>query len=1133
MREKKETMRFTFPPIYAVNKKTKVRNDILQLLQPAVKDVETVAAVYNKSRIKGYLLKENDDDEGTLIITNSAKPPIWINKVIRIKENGFNGNKNGGIKGIADVIDVKHKFWIKHPALMEAPGLNANLGLRAKEVRNSWEKKFNFREEVKDKNGVIKEKGLRPPQLGAVYATLAHWAATDETATIVIPTGVGKTETMLSILVKKQCEKLLVVVPTDALREQIAEKFITLGILKTFGILAKNAHYPIVGILKHVFTRKSDVDQFFKQCNVIVTTMNIAGQSKKNIQERMASHCSHLFIDEAHHTEARTWKEFKEYFRQKNILQFTATPFRNDGKQLKGKVIFKYSLRKAQQEEYYVPINFVPVVEYKPKKWDEAIAKKAIEQLHLDLEKGYDHILMARVNSIKRAEEVFEIYHKLYLTIGKKYKENFKPVQIHTGIRSISERESIRRRILDKDPKEKARIIICVDMLGEGFDLPELKIAAFHDIRKSLPITVQLVGRFTRSKPGLPEQATVIANVANPEVDDELKDLYEQDADWNKLLPRVDQNINQRQAELRDYLEEFNQLPVDIPFQNVKPATSTVIYKTNGKTWKPEKFSRGFDNFKSYDKVYHSINPLRKTLVIVMGKKVPIKWGKIRKVYNWNWDLHILYCPDGNNLLFIHSSNTGSYYKKLAEAVAGKKVERVSGEDVFRCFHNIDRLKLNNVGLKEKIGTPIFTMRAGSDIGAVLKSVQLQNKAKVVLFGNGYEDGDKISLGCSLKGRIWSYKRTDILELTRWCDHIGKKVLDKSIEIDDILEGTLLLEKIDRRPDKMPIGIDWPEEFYKEMETKFSFHVQGRKEPFYPFEAEIKMIDPSETGDLKFAIRSGEVEIRLKLKLFGNKQKKGFRFVNLSETKVMIKYGRREKKLEEYFDENPPTILFVDGSSLEGNLYTELQKKVKSYDRTKIKVWEWEGIDLKKESQGITKRPDSIQYRVIHELKKKDYDVIFDDDDPGEAADVVAIKIKEGDSIEVEFYHCKFAHFQKKDKEQKPGARINDLYEVCGQAQKSIHWMVQPTEIFSHLLRREPEKEKDARVSRFERGTAQDLENIKKLSMKILPVKLSIYIVQPGLSRAKASNAQLELLGVTENHLMETMRLTFGVIASK
>ena len=45
-------------------------------------------------------------------------------------------------------------------------------------------------------------------------------------------------------------------------------------------------------------------------------------------------------------------------------------------------------------------------------------------------------------------------------------------------------------------------------------------------------------------------------------------------------------------------------------------------------------------------------------------------------------------------------------------------------------------------------------------------------------------------------------------------------------------------------------------------------------------------------------------------------------------------------------------------------------------------------------------------------------------------------------------------------------------------------------------------------------------------------VSLAIFIVQPGVSKAGASHDQLELLSVTENHLMETFRIPFGVIAS-
>ena len=59
---------------------------------------------------------------------------------------------------------------------------------------------------------------------------------------------------------------------------------------------------------------------------------------------------SHFFVDEAHHSEADTWKELIEKFKTEKVILFTATPFRNDGKSLQGKVIFSFSLRKAQEQ---------------------------------------------------------------------------------------------------------------------------------------------------------------------------------------------------------------------------------------------------------------------------------------------------------------------------------------------------------------------------------------------------------------------------------------------------------------------------------------------------------------------------------------------------------------------------------------------------------------------------------------------------------------------------------------------------------------------------------------------------------------------------------------------------------------
>jgi hypothetical protein len=46
-------------------------------------------------------------------------------------------------------------------------------------------------------------------------------------------------------------------------------------------------------------------------------------------------------------------------------------------------------------------------------------------------------------------------------------------------------------------------------------------------------------------------------------------------------------------------------------------------------------------------------------------------------------------------------------------------------------------------------------------------------------------------------------------------------------------------------------------------------------------------------------------------------------------------------------------------------------------------------------------------------------------------------------------------------------------------------------------------------------------------------VKLTIHIVQPGLSKSRATHDQLELLSVTESHLAEIYGVPFVVIGSR
>src|SRR5260370_9946836 len=100
----------------------------------------------------------------------------------------------------------------------------------------------------------------------------------------------------------------------------------------------------------------------------------------------------------------------------------------------------------------------------------------------------------------------------------------------------------------------------------------------------------------------------------------------------------------------------------------------------------------------------------------------------------------------------------------------------------------------------------------GSDVEPALSSAQRQRARKSVLSGTGYEDGEIATVGASRKGRIWSHQRTRVDQLGEWCKKIGSKLLDASIDPDQVLKRTLQAKTILERPGAMPIAVDWPEE---------------------------------------------------------------------------------------------------------------------------------------------------------------------------------------------------------------------------------------------------------------------------------------------------------------------------------
>ncbi|MEZ4901768.1 MAG: DEAD/DEAH box helicase family protein [Spirosomataceae bacterium] len=315
-------MKITLPPLEnIIYQKTGSQNIVKHLIAP-----QKIITIKILEQSRFYLIIDNDQEE-LCLSTKVEYIPEGVNYALLTNilpnQQRFEEDR------------ITIKGWIRHPRLKE---------YLPHEINNSWKNDFAFKEEDGD------EPCLRQPQIAALHMILGHLKLPLEAATVVMPTGTGKTETMLATLLAHRCEKLLVTVPSDSLRNQIADKFITLGLLKQFGIIGNNSLYPAVGIIKNKFGNTEEITNFLEKCNVVITTMSWLTNQDAEIQILFSKSFSHVFIDEAHHVKASSWNELRNRFDNEKIIQFTATPFRNDGKRLDGKIISNFLSKKLKNK---------------------------------------------------------------------------------------------------------------------------------------------------------------------------------------------------------------------------------------------------------------------------------------------------------------------------------------------------------------------------------------------------------------------------------------------------------------------------------------------------------------------------------------------------------------------------------------------------------------------------------------------------------------------------------------------------------------------------------------------------------------------------------------------------------------
>ena len=900
---------------------------------------------------------------------------------------------------------------------------------------------------------------LRTAQCGAVYGLLSHWSVSNDVSTIVLPTGTGKTETMLVATLADKAKRTLVIVPTVELKLQIAEKFENWGILRQLGVIPKSFPNPTVIVLNKTITENSSVD-FLKSADVIVTTPALIARASAEIKQKLKKIFSHVYFDEAHHVKANEWDEIKNLLNASKIVQFTATPYRNDRKPIEGKIVYSYPLSKALQDKCFSKISLITIDERHPQKKDKAIANAAMERLQADRKRGWkNHCMMVRA-------EDRGIAGKLY----KDYKEWFpeeKIVIIHSGTTG-------RKQIIERIKKREFDIIVCVGMLKEGFDFPEFKIAAVHGMHKSLSVLLQFIGRFTRPKEGLGD-ASFIVNYAEEKMSIELENLFQEGSGWEKVISEIADAKKAEAESLLSFLQGckpfsgFDSPDIELNPKLVYPALSSVFYQCKYVDWKL--FKNAF-NLNKYSLSQPYINPEENIFYFTTQKRDKVKWARTNALKDQTWDLIVMHHDPKTEILYIGYSEKRLDVNLLVEKITGKKIIPLNGDCVFRSFDAIKRLSIVHAGIfKPANQLHRYSRLSGADVTTELSKWKEGKRCKKSDFvGVGFRDGFPVSVGASVKGKIWSPARIgDLKEWKKWCLNIGRLITDENINSNQLLEDSAQKIQLEEFPADITIlATDWAEELYSRIHK---ITIEKSNSPAY-------LLSECSLSTLKYDSK----KVDMKLNLFNDEVlfsivlggENGFSVIGLDDSKFHIEGIKRDAlSLKKFFEENPPTMFLLNGCTISGCIHTDYgDSLINKIPKERMEVLEWKTVKYNIESlyKSGVKRENSIQEYMMKNLVDRGAIVVFNDDNSGEKADIIGIFINE-DLIRFELIHCKYS-------KEKSGARISDLYEVCGQAIVSLRYKWKPEELLKHMERRNSTgvlKEK-----RFYHGSLIELDKVKK-----------------------------------------------------
>ena len=489
---------------------------------------------------------------------------------------------------------------------------------------------------------ILQNSKIREPQIESYKHILSHFSKPtfEREVGIVLPVGCGKSGAIGLTPFALKAKRALVIAPNLAIAEQLYNDF-TYSRPDTFykecEVLIDD--FPEPAEIRGKNVNKADLIE----ADVVVTNIQqLQGENNRWLNALDSDFFDLIIFDEAHHNVAETWQNLKDHFPQANIVNFSATPLRADGRKMAGDIIYSYSVQEAIKAGYVKSLRAVQLNPENLKfvrndgKEEEVPLEEVIKLGEADA--GFRKSIITSTETLNTIVDasILQLYEMRRKTDCNKLKiiasalnhihckqivAAYKAKGLKADFVHSLENTKHNEKVYKKLESHDLDVIVQVRKLGEGFDHPYLSIAAVFSIFGNLSPFIQFIGRVMRvivqnDPNNILNQGVIVYHAGGNIIQrwDDFKEFSAADQQYfESLLPTEYIRITNSEGSNDDSYMRTKQEEIDVIAQtNVKIKTSYLLDDESIKALKILK-AKGVipEDFNPDEEILQSIKPTK------------------------------------------------------------------------------------------------------------------------------------------------------------------------------------------------------------------------------------------------------------------------------------------------------------------------------------------------------------------------------------------------------------------------------------------------------------------------------------------------------------------------------------------